>query len=93
MAYTLDTICKHFYRDSKPEFGQWQKWFAWRPVKMLYWYTDEIFTVEHPMKMSRTVWLKPVIRRRVTWQEGWQEYSHTDSKWQYTTFEELMRWG
>lgn len=93
MPYTLDTLYRHIYQDNTVEFGPWQQWFAWRPVTVIYWYTDEIFTVDHPMKMGKTVWLKTAMRRQVTWQDGWAEYRRTSCKWQYTTFEELMVWG
>lgn len=100
MAYTLDTIYSHIYDSNDVVFGPWEQWFAWRPVKMLYWYTDDIFPVEHPMKIGKTVWLTPLIRRRITpvydaefddTYEGM--YSLPRRRWQYTTFEELMRWG
>ena len=91
MAYTLDSLYGHVY--GEVVFGPWQPWFAWRPIKMLYWYTDDLFTVDCPMKMHKHVWLKQTMRRRITWHDGWAEYKHTYREWQYTTFEELMRWG
>lgn len=91
MEYTLDSLYGHI--NSELVFGPWQQRFAWRPVKMLYWYTDDLFTVDCPIKMGKLVWWQPLVRRRITWHEGWAEYKLTYQRWQYTTFEELMRWG
>lgn len=48
-----------------PAFYEWKEWFAWRPVKMVYWNTGDEDGFGKGIRVYKWVWLKKIIRRKV----------------------------
>lgn len=66
----------------RPNFGLWQKWFAWYPVRK-YFYVED--AASFGIKPYRWIWLKMIYRRRV-------DYVYVNSViWEYADLFEILQ--
>ena len=68
-----------------PQYGEWENWFAWHPIWMNKWtlFSDINNTY---MKVRKLYWLTYVVRRQVV--DQFERHY-----WEYTTTEDLLRYG
>ena len=92
--YNLDNLYGHRHY-IQPEREPWIPWFAWRPIQLVYWCDEAPFGTDHPIKLSKILWLTTVLRRRVidnTAGPG-HEFAPSYTYWEYTTVFDLFKWG
>lgn len=82
-----------YYND--PTFDSWEKWFAWYPVKVVYFYTIDSEHGEIYIKTYQWQWLKNIIRRRVVDRlDGpGRENAGKKTYYEYTTTMVLLTYG
>lgn len=80
-----------------PAFYEWHEWFAWRPVKMIYWNTGDEDGFGKGIRVYKWVWLKKIVRRMILddisrpGTEG--SWPHVKKYWEYTTLMDLLKYG
>jgi hypothetical protein len=94
VIFNLDNLYGHRYY-IQPERKAWDAWFAWYPVKLIYWYDQDPFSSDHPIKLSKIVWLTRILRRRVIDHHAGprREFAESVAHWEYTTVLNLLKWG
>ena len=62
---------------------------------MIYWHDEWPFTTEHPIKLSKIVWLQTILRRRVIDHRAGpgREFAPPVKYLEYTTVFNLLKWG
>jgi hypothetical protein len=83
---------------NKPSFGQWHKWFAWYPVRIVQFHRVELTTFgvgEYFLKHYKWVWFKEVARRKVidSLDGPGREGAGDKTYYEYTTTMELLKIG
>jgi hypothetical protein len=81
-----------------PSFGEWHKWYAWYPVRIVKFHRVELTTFgvgEFFIKTYQWVWLKEVARRKVIDELDGPGREGAGSKiyYEYTTTMELLASG
>ncbi len=92
---TIEGLYRHRgYID--PEYGSWENWYAWYPVKRITWghFSGRLIQqIAGPdaagSKIYRWEWRTHLLRRRVTSNGA---LFRRKSQWEYTTMEEALRW-
>lgn len=79
-----------------PMFYSWQQWFAWYPVKVIFYQpvTDEPDEWAY-VKLTRWVWLQKIARRKVVddFARPGLEGASKVTYYEYTTTMELLKHG
>lgn len=83
------------YVYNRPSFGEWHKWFAWYPVRIVQFHRVELTSFgvgEYFLKHYKWVWLKEVARRKVIDELDRPGNEGAGSKiyYEYTTMMELL---
>jgi hypothetical protein len=62
---------------------------------MIYWHDEHPFSTEHPIKLSRVVWLRTILRRHVydSRARPRNEFAPPVKYTEYTTLFDLLKWG
>jgi hypothetical protein len=62
---------------------------------MIYWYDEYPFSADCPIKLSKIVWLKTILRRRVLDSRAGpgREFAPPVKYTEYTTLFDLLKWG
>lgn len=72
-----------------PEYGSWESWYAWYPVKRVTW--GYFSGRSGYVKVHRWEWRTHLLRRKVISKRE-PLASRTKVYWEYTTMEEALRW-
>lgn len=79
-----------------PVFEPWHEWFAWRPVKMVYW-NHHADGFGKGIRVYKWVWMKKIVRRmvkdRVDGPGRESVWPQTRKYWEYTTLMDLLKHG
>jgi hypothetical protein len=86
----------HMYHN--PSFGQWHKWYAWYPVRIVKFRNIEMSSLgvaDFYVKTWSWVWLQEVARRKVidSLDGPGRETAGTKTYYEYTTTMELLTVG
>jgi hypothetical protein len=62
---------------------------------MIYWHDDHPFSTECPIKLSKVVWLRTILRRHVIEHQAGpgREFAPSIKYTEYTTLFDLLKWG
>lgn len=96
ILWELDKVIKTPYSDIiyyDPTFSKWEEWFAWRPVKQVYYYHhSDGFGKGIPV--YKWVWLKTILRRKVIDDiggPGREGARFKRSSYEYTTLIDMLK--
>ena len=80
---------------SDPTFGPWKEWFAWYPVKIIYWNHHED-GFGKGIRYYKWTWGTVILRRRVIDLHdgpGRESASFQSKHWEYTTLMDMLKRG
>ena len=84
---SLKDLYRHRYY-IEPEYGDWESWYAWHPVRKLQWAWVPEF--DSYLKLEKWVWRTELLRRKVSSRDI--GLSKRKVSWEYITMEEALLW-
>lgn len=78
-----------------PTFCPWEEWYAWKPVKMVYWHTGNEDGFGKGIRVYKWIWGEKILRRKVIDRLSGpgRETAGISKYWEYTTLMGLLQSG